>query len=78
MPQQFTDRGARFVSATFARRWRSAWMSIRTHRAEGSAPSKWATGNTGEIAAAVTWICSDASSFVTGQSLATAGGYVAH
>jgi NAD(P)-dependent dehydrogenase (short-subunit alcohol dehydrogenase family) len=44
----------------------------------GKRAIKWATGNTGEIAAAVTWICSDASSFVTGQSLATAGGYVAH
>jgi len=34
-------------------------------------------GQPGEIAEAVVWLCSDASSFVTGHSLALDGGLVA-
>jgi len=34
-------------------------------------------GEPGEVAEAVTWLCSDASSFVTGHSMAVDGGWVA-
>jgi NAD(P)-dependent dehydrogenase (short-subunit alcohol dehydrogenase family) len=34
-------------------------------------------GAAGEVAAAVTWLCSDAASFVTGHSMVVDGGYVA-
>jgi len=34
-------------------------------------------GNPEEVAEAVTWLCSDAASFVTGHSMVVDGGYVA-
>ena len=35
------------------------------------------SGRPEEIANAVVWLCSDAASFITGQSLALDGGYTA-
>jgi NAD(P)-dependent dehydrogenase (short-subunit alcohol dehydrogenase family) len=34
-------------------------------------------GNPEEVAEAVTWLCSDAASFVTGHSMVVDGGYIA-
>ena len=34
-------------------------------------------GTSEEIAAAVTWLCSDAASFITGHALMVDGGYTA-
>ena len=45
-------------------------------RIMGLSPMKRA-GQPAEIAAAVVWMCSDAASFVTGQTLSVDGGVIA-
>lgn len=52
------------------------WDEVDGARIMGLSPMK-RVGQPAEIAAAVVWMCSDAASFVTGQTLSVDGGVIA-